>query len=152
MSNVPPFPEWELKAHPAYLMAETKYLEDLASKATKDSPNASKSRQLKKLEYLYALTRLRIPADPSRDSYRLGNTLGVKHTFWRRAKFLQQYRIFFRYSSTSKLIVYAWANDDETLRAFGSKTDAYIVFKRMIESGKVPSSWDELMAEAEKLS
>jgi toxin YhaV len=43
-------------------------------------------------------------------------------------------------------------NNDDTLRAYGSKTDAYLVFRKMLESGKVPNSWDELMAESKRLS
>ena len=152
MSDSKPAPSWQLKAHPAYVMAEAKYLEALSAGESADDKALSKSKQFKKFEHLYALTRLRIPADPSRETFRLGNTLGKKHSFWRRAKFLQQYRIFFRYSSVSKLIVYAWVNDDDTLRAYGSKTDAYIVFKRMLESGRIPNDWDELISESKKLN
>ena len=38
-----------------------------------------------------------IPQDPSRTEYRQGNTLGADHRHWFRAKFVQQYRLFFRY-------------------------------------------------------
>jgi toxin YhaV len=82
----------------------------------------------------------------------LGNALGQKYKLWFRAKFLQQYRIFFRYSSLRNIIVYGWVNDPTTLRAYGSKTDAYFVFRKMLESGKVPNNWDELVAESKKLS
>lgn len=43
-----------------------------------------------------------IPADPSWDLYRQGNTLGSEHKYWLRAKFFQQYRLFFRYSTQEK--------------------------------------------------
>jgi toxin YhaV len=32
------------------------------------------------------------------------------------------------------------------LRAYGSKSDAYAVFARMLASGQPPDSWDKLMA------
>ena len=54
--------------------------------------------------------------------------------------------------SKSSVIVYAWANDRENLRAFGSSNDAYLVFKKMLESGRVPNDWDELIAESKRLS
>ena len=50
------------------------------------------------------------------------------------------------------ILVYGWVNDENTLRSYGSKTDAYVVFKKMLESGKVPNSWDELIAESKRLS
>jgi toxin YhaV len=48
--------------------------------------------------------------------------------------------------------VYGWVNDPTTLRAYGTKTDAYLVFKKMLESGRVPNDWDELIAESKRLS
>jgi toxin YhaV len=103
----------------------------------------------------FTLTRMiteKIPQNPASADFRLGNALGQKYRLWFRAKFLQQYRIFFRYSSIRNIIVYAWVNDPATLRAYGSKTDAYQVFRKMLESGKVPNNWDELIAESKRLS
>ena len=45
--------------------------------------------------------------NPTRADYRQGNTLGDEHRHWFRAKFFQQYRLFFRYHQQSKIIVYA---------------------------------------------
>lgn len=33
---------------------------------------------------------------------------------WFRAKFFQQYRLFFRYHRAQRIIVYAWVNDEQT--------------------------------------
>ena len=41
-----------------------------------------------------------------------------------------EYPQFFRYDSASKIIVYAWVNDEKNKRAYGGKTDAYRVFKK----------------------
>lgn len=54
-----------------------------------------------------------IPTDPTRSEYRQGTTLGKEYKRWFKAKFFQQYRLFFRYHLESKFIVFAWA-DDET--------------------------------------
>ena len=89
-----------------------------------------------------------IPQDPARAEYRQGNTLGDEHKHWFRAKFFQQYRLFFRYHASSKVIVYAWVNDDDTKRAYESSDDAYRVFRKMLESGHPPGDWDQLLAEA----
>jgi toxin YhaV len=83
--------------------------------------------------------------------YRQGNTLGGQHKHWFRAKFFQQYRLFFRYHAGSKVIVFAWVNDDQTKRAFESSDDAYRVFRKMLESGHPPDDWDQLLRESEVL-
>ncbi|WP_370317525.1 type II toxin-antitoxin system YhaV family toxin, partial [Pseudoalteromonas sp.] len=67
---------------------------------------------------------------------------------WFRAKFFQQYRLFFRYHLGSKIIVYAWVNDENNKRAYGSKTDAYKVFEKMLNSGHPPEGWNELLKAA----
>lgn len=39
-----------------------------------------------------------IPRDPKFAEYQLGNTLGSTHSHWRRAKFLERFRLFYRFS------------------------------------------------------
>jgi toxin YhaV len=50
----------------------------------------------------------------------------------------------------SKIIVYAWVNDENTKRAYNSDTDAYRVFKRMLKCGHPPDDWLSLLAEAKR--
>lgn len=76
-----------------------------------------------------------------------GDALDAEHTHWFRAKFFQQYRLFFRYHAQGRIIVYGWVNDEESKRAYGTADDAYRVFRRMLDSGHPPSDWDSLMAE-----
>lgn len=71
--------------------------------------------------------------------YRLGTTLGEEHKHWFRAKFFQQYRLFFRFHKESKIIVFAWVNDEDTKRAYDGKRDAYKVFKKMLQNKRPPS-------------
>lgn len=111
------------------------------------SKNASKR--------LAAITRLMlqdIPQDPSRREYQQGSTLGAAHRHWRRAKFFQQYRLFFRFHTRSRLIVLGWVNDTDTKRAYGSKTDAYWVFHSMLASGHPSDDWDELLQESAQVA
>lgn len=89
-----------------------------------------------------------IPQDPTRPEYRQGNTLGVGHKHWFRAKFFQQYRLFFRFHGQAMVIVFAWVNDEDTKRAWESTDDVYRVFRRMLDSGRPPSDWGQLLADA----
>ena len=101
---------------------------------------------------LAAIARLAfdvIPQDPTRPEYRQGGTLGDDRKHWFRAKFFQQYRLFFRYHAAAKMIVYAWVNDDNTKRAYESSDDAYSVFRKMLENGHPPDDWHQLLRQAE---
>ena len=87
-----------------------------------------------------------IPTDPSRDDFRQGNTLGNIYRHWRRAKIGRRFRLFFRYDSKAKAIVFAWVNDEQTLRSVASKSDPYAVFERMLERGNPPDDGGALQA------
>ena len=86
-----------------------------------------------------------VPSDPGRDEYRQGKTLGPAFRHWRRAKIGRRFRLFFRYDSRSRTIVFAWVNDEQTLRSSGSKTDPYVVFKKMLWRGNPPDDWETLV-------
>lgn len=99
-------------------------------------------------KFFRALVRLildGVPSDPGRDEYRQGNTLGPAYRHWRRAKLGRRYRLFFRYDSKAKVIVYAWVNDEQTLRSSGSKSDPYAVFEKMLGRGNPPDDWNALV-------
>jgi len=44
--------------------------------------------------------------------------------------------------------VLAWVNDDSTLRAYESASDAYAVFRKMLKRGNPPDTWKDLLAAA----
>jgi toxin YhaV len=93
----------------------------------------------------------KIPSNPNDVKYRLGSTLGKKHSHWRRVKknnLPDRYRLFFQFRSESKTIIYAWFNDESTLRKEGAKTDVYAVFEKMLKSGNPPTTWEELIKRA----
>jgi len=99
----------------------------------------------KLLKRIVDLVYDQIPADPADPSFEQGNTLGKDARAWRRAKFLQRFRLFFRFNSARRIIVYAWVNDENTLRARGSNTDPYTVFSGMLTAGDPPNGWDALL-------
>lgn len=89
-----------------------------------------------------------VPQDPSREIYRHGGTLGRSRKHWFRAKFGNgRYRLFFRYRLTDRVLVFAWVNDEKSLRTYGSSTDAYVVFARMLDDDNPPDDWDALLKE-----
>ena len=139
---------WTIFAHPLFLdqlEALTKQVEGLKQK---DPGGFTKKNATKRLAAIAKLAFAVIPQDPARPEYRQGNTLGEDHKHWFRAKFFQQYRLFFRYHAPSKVIVYAWVNDEDTKRAYESSDDAYRVFRKRLESGHPPDDWDLLLSEA----
>lgn len=90
----------------------------------------------------------KVPENPNDSKYRLGTTLGKQHAHWRRVKknnLPPRYRLFFQFRSDAKTIIYAWLNDEATLRKEGAKTDVYAVFESMLAKGKPPTTWDELI-------
>jgi toxin YhaV len=104
---------WTLFAHPLFLdeiNALTNQVEHLKSK---DPINYVKKNATKRLAAITKLAFDVIPQDPTISEYRQGVTLGNDHKHWFRAKFFQQYRLFFRFDSTSKVIVFAWVNDEK---------------------------------------
>ena len=87
-----------------------------------------------------------IPSDPNREEYRQGNTMGVAFRHWRRAKIGRRFRLFFRFDSKTKIILFAWVNDENTLRSSGSKSDPYTVFQKMLNRGHPPDNWAALVS------
>jgi toxin YhaV len=93
-----------------------------------------------------------IPHDPAHPRWIQGNTLGPANRMWRRAKFGERYRLFFRFDSRAKILIYGWINDEKSLRERGNRKDAYAVFAKMLASGSPPSRSDELLGESTSLN
>jgi toxin YhaV len=144
---VPAVNGWALYFHSAFkdkfeaLPAEVQWLKELLE----PDPYLSHPK-VKLLERLRAIVFEEIPRDPGAATYEQGNTLGTSYRHWKRAKFLGRFRLFFRFSSKHKIIVYAWVNDENTLRKAGAKTDPYVIFEKRVRSGEPPDHWDDLVA------
>ncbi|SUS06892.1 conserved hypothetical protein [uncultured Defluviicoccus sp.] len=139
---------WAIFAHPLFLDQLETLTRQVEILKQKDPAGYVGKNPAKRLAAIAKLAFAVIPQDPTRPEYRLGGSLGGAHKHWFRAKFFQQYRLFFRYHAVGKVIVYAWVNDENTKRAYESSDDAYRVFRRMLESGHPPDDWDHLLAEA----
>ena len=139
---------WSLFAHPLFLDQLASLLDQFAAQKSKDPVHYQNRNAAKRLAAITRLAFSVIPQDPTNPAFRRGSTLGEEHKHWFRAKFFQQYRLFFRFDSAAKIIVLAWVNDDKNKRAYGSKTDAYRVFEKMLNNGHPPDNWDQLLTAA----
>ena len=139
---------WTIYAHPLFLDQLDALIAEVEALRVKDPQGYGSKNASKRLAAITRLMLQDIPQDPSRKEYQQGSTLGAAHRHWRRAKFFQQYRMFFRFHTRSRLIVLGWVNDTYTKRAYGSKSDAYRVFQTMLASGHPPDDWDQLLQEA----
>jgi len=139
---------WTVFAHPLFLVQIEALTRQVQALKKKDPGGYTKKNASKRLAAITRLAFDLIPQDPARPEYRQGSTLGASHKHWLRAKFFHQYRLFFRYHAESRVIVYAWVNDEESKRAFESSTDAYRVFSKMLESGHPPDDWKQLQSQA----
>ena len=140
---------WTILVHPQ-MIAQYKALIDATKAEKKKNPKTYQdSKPAKLLAAVIKLMDEDVPADPTDPKYRLGNSLGKGGVNWFRAKFYQQFRLFFRYSTKEKIIIFAWVNDEDTKRAYESADDAYKIFEKMLTDGSPPNNWTELKAEAE---
>jgi toxin YhaV len=139
---------WTIFAHPLFLAQIDVLAHQVEALKQKDPAGYIKKNASKRLAAITKLAFDVIPQNPGRPEYRQGDTLGEIYKYWFRAKFFQQYRLFFRYHAPSKVIVFAWVNDEDTKRAYQSSDDAYRVFRKMLESGHPPDDWSQLLAEA----
>lgn len=139
---------WSVFAHPLFLAQLEALAREVESARKKDPVGYVKKNASKRLAAIVHLAFDVIAQDPTRPEYRQGGTLGTEHRHWFRAKFFQQYRLFFRFHAPSRVIVLAWVNDDDTKRAYESSDDAYRVFRKMLASGHPPDDWAELLAQA----
>jgi toxin YhaV len=140
---------WTIFAHPLLLDQLERATATVETAKAADPKGFQGTAQAKLLAMLVMLIFETIPADPARPEYRQGDTLGKARKHWFRAKFgNSRFRLFFRYDSKTRVIIFAWVNDENTLRTYGAKTDAYRVFKGMLDKGNPPDDWKELLKAA----
>jgi toxin YhaV len=144
---------WTLYAHTLFTDQLDRLTAAVEKAKRKDPKTYQSTANAKLLAQLNRLAFETIPVDPARPEFRQGGTLGPSRKHWFRAKFGGgRFRLFFRYSSSAKIIVYAWVNDSETLRTYGAKSDAYAVFKAMLDRGNPPEDWAELLTSSSAIT
>lgn len=144
---------WALYTHPLFLDQLEKLTLAVERARAKDPSGYASTANAKLLAALRKLMFEVIPVDPARPEFRQGGTLSPSRKHWFRAKFGNgRFRLFFRYSASAKIIIFAWVNDSDTLRTYGAKNDAYAVFRAMLDKGNPPEDWDALLKASETLT
>lgn len=138
---------WSIYAHPVLLDQLDHLIAEVEARRARDPATYLTENCSKRLAAIVKLMTEVVPADPAGPQFRQGDTLGTGRRHWFRAKFFQQYRLFFRFDSSARVLLFAWVNDDRTLRAYGSRTDAYETFKAMLDHGRPPDNFDVLLEE-----
>jgi len=129
------------------LIGQLQRLEAAVQRAREQDPHGFEANANVKLFNALAQVMLEtVPSGPEREEFRQGNTMGASFRHWRRAKVGRRFRPFFRFDSRSRVIVFAWVNDEKTLRSSGSWTDPYAVFQKMLERGHPADDWAALRA------
>jgi toxin YhaV len=141
---------WTLFAHPLFLDQVEALVARVEALRARDPAGYTKKNATKRLAAIATLAFELIPQDPARPEYRQGSALGDDRKHWFRARFFQQYRLFFRYHQASRIIVYAWVNDEHTKRAYERADDAYRTFHKMLDRGHPPDDWETLVAQAKR--
>jgi toxin YhaV len=137
---------WRIGFHAALLLQLEKLTAAVEEERSRNPERPSRSQPAQILASLRKLMFEDVPQDPGRKIYRQGDTLGKKRKHWFRAKFGNgRYRLFFRYRLSDRILVFAWVNDERSLRTYGSSTDAYAVFARMLDDDDPPDDWDRLL-------
>jgi toxin YhaV len=126
-------------------------VEQVEALAAKDPTGYKELPAAKLLATINRHIRETIPRNPGAVEFRQGSTLGSDNRHWFRAKFHERYRLFYRFSSKEKVIIYAWVNDERTLRKSGSRTDPYRVFRAMLEAGDPPNTMEQLLLRAKEV-
>lgn len=145
---------WSLYGHPIFTDAVHALLGEVERRLDEDHHRAVASPAYAMLKCVMTSIMQRVPNNPAHRDFNLGKTIGRNNTHWRRVKkgMPNRYRLFFQFQSAApQSITYAWFNDETTLRKAGAKTDCYVVFKRHLAAGRIPSSYAQLKAAADEL-
>ena len=139
---------WSIYAHGSFLDQYELLVAEVEKQMRRNPNDWKKKNSAKRLAAVLYLITLKIPSSPNSSQFKQGFSLGKSRKNWFRAKFLKQYRMFFQFDSTRKIIVLGWFNDEKTLRARGSRTDAYKTFSEMLDRGNPPENFEVLLSDA----
>ena len=108
---------WNLLFHDG-LIEQLQKLQTAAQKAKAQDPQGFESNANVKLFNALAQLMLEtVPSDPSRDEYRQGNTMDPAFRHWRQAKLGRRFRLFFRFDSKTRIIIFMAMMEAQTYLA-----------------------------------
>ena len=118
---------WALYAHPCFQETYDALVAEVETLKGKDPENYQRKAATKLLAVVHKVIEEHITVNPSSPAFRHGKSLG-----------------------SGKVIILGWMNDENTLRTYGKKTDAYTVFSKMLKRGHPPADWESLTQETEE--
>ena len=124
-----------LKAHEIFFQRARALNDVVKTLSKKLSDEELKQHETVKLaKRVYMATLEVIPQNPNDPAYYLKDDL---KKYRRYKQGLERYRLFFAFSTTPKIILYLYLNDQDTLRKEGSKHDPYEIFRGFVRQGRV---------------
>lgn len=146
---------WALYAHPLFIERLNSIIADVRKIIAKDPDGFHRHPVYELFDGVVDNILIHVPANPGHNRFRQGSKLGKSYQHWFRVKKMNlppRYRLFFQYRSEApKTIIYAWLNDESTIRRDGDKRDVYEVFRAMLAGGKMPNTYQELKGACEAL-
>ena len=146
--------DWELYGSSVFDAIFNDLIVSVQALKEKDPHNYMNHKKSKLLRRVYQAIIETVPQDPLHADFNLGkNTLGKHRQAWKRVKagLPDRYRLFFKRSTGTQTIVYAWVNNEKCLRKDGAKSDVYRVFKTMLRKGEIAEDYDVLLSRASEL-
>lgn len=131
---------WTLYWHALFKKEIERLKLDVLRVKTSDPNNYKSNPKYKLLQNVRNLIIDEIPINPKHCKYNLWGNLSA----WKRESIGRRYRLFFRYYSNNMNIIYAWMNNENTLRKSGDGNDPYVIFSKMINNGKMSTDQMEL--------
>lgn len=137
---------WRIGFHAQLLLQLEKLIAAVEEERRRHPGRPARGQPAQILASLRQLMLVDVPADPARETYRHGGSLRGGRKHWFRAKFGNgRYRLFFRFRSSERILLFAWVNDENSLRTYGSSTDAYATFSGLLDRDDPPDDWDALL-------
>tara|TARA_Y100000815_G_C13248291_1_gene464510 strand:+ start:456 stop:968 length:513 start_codon:yes stop_codon:yes gene_type:complete len=140
---------WALYAHPVFLQRLKDIVAEVKRLMNADPDGFHHHPAYKFFEGVTGNILVTVPSNPAHPTFRQGGTLGRKYQHWFRVKkhnLPPRYRLFFQFRSAApRTIIYAWLNDESSIRREGARNDVYEVFRGMLDAGDMPSAYADLM-------
>ena len=144
---------WEIFFFKIFYKQYVRLIDDVKSLSQKDPTTYKSHPKTKLLASVQKAIKDDVPADPFHKKFMLSKTLKKKYKEWRRVKqgLPPRYRMFFRFYSIPREIIFVWINSEGYIRKSGDKHDVYVVFKKMLDRGEVPQDYKELMDQSKSI-
>lgn len=138
---------WKIFFFQSFNEIYTELVTEVHKLRQKDSEGYKSHPKTKLLASIQKVIFNDVPGSPHHRKFTLGKTLDRKYRDWCRVKhgLPPRYRLFFRYHSAEKTIIYVWFNDELTLRRKGNRHDVYAVFQKMLDRGDIPNEYEYLI-------